>query len=54
MCKTITSCFLPRPRLGIEDTFREGGGGGGGWGISCFCDLGAIFSKSSRDIKLTV
>ena len=54
LIKYNTSCFLPLPRLGIEETFREGGGGGGGWGISCFNDLGAIFSKSSRDIRLTV
>ena len=49
-----TSCFLPIPRLGMADIFNDGGGGGGAWGISCLVDLGAIFSKSSRDIKLTV
>ena len=49
----FTSCFLPLPRRAMDDTFNEGGGGGGGW-ASCFNDLGANFSKSSRDIKLTV
>lgn len=28
--KIYTSCFLPLPRLGMDEVLRDGGGGGGG------------------------